>query len=115
MVSRALSLDSAQNGESVEPSRDAMCFVYILRCADQSFYVGLTQDLDARLKAHNDGRGAAYTFKRRPVSLVYSERYESDTQGLARERQLKRWSRSKKQALVAADLQRLKYLSTSRS
>ncbi|MEP6890282.1 MAG: GIY-YIG nuclease family protein [Nitrospirota bacterium] len=46
----------------------------MLRCADQSFYVGITQDLDARLKAHNDGRGTAYTFKRRPVSLVYSER-----------------------------------------
>ncbi|MEO7860837.1 MAG: GIY-YIG nuclease family protein [Nitrospirales bacterium] len=92
-----------------------MCFVYILRCADQSFYVGITQDLDARLKANNDGRGATYTFKRRPVSLVYSERYESDTRGLARERQLKRWSRSKKQALVSADLQKLKRLNTSRS
>jgi putative endonuclease len=90
-----------------------MCFVYILRCADESFYVGITQDLDARLKAHNDGRGATYTFKRRPVSLVYSERYESDTQGVARERQLKRWSHSKKQALMSANLQKLKYLSTS--
>jgi putative endonuclease len=92
-----------------------MCFVYILRCSDESFYVGTTQDLDARLKAHNDGRGAAYTFKRRPVSLVYWERYESNTQGVARERQLKRWSRSKKQALVSADLQKFKYLSRSRS
>lgn len=92
-----------------------MCIVYILRCSDESFYVGITQDLDARLKAHNDGQGAAYTFKRRPVSLVYWERYESNTQGVARERQLKRWSRSKKQALVSADLQKLKYLSRSRS
>ncbi len=92
-----------------------MCFVYILQCADQSFYVGITQDLDARLKAHNDGRGAVYTFKRRPVSLVYSEKCESDTRGLARERQLKRWSRSKKQALVSADLEKLKRLSRSHS
>ena len=114
MVPRALSLDSARDGESVEPSSDPMCFVYILRCADESFYVGITQDLDARLKAHNDGQGTAYTFKRRPVSLVYSERYESDTQGVARERQLKRWSRSKKQALVSGDLQKLKCLSKSR-
>jgi predicted GIY-YIG superfamily endonuclease len=112
MVSRALSLDSARDGESVEPSRDLMCFVYILRCADESFYVGITQDLDARLKAHN-GRGATYTFKRRPVSLVYSERYESDTQGVARERQLKRWSHSKKQTLISGDLQKLKRLSKS--
>ena len=90
-----------------------MCFVYILRCADESFYVGITQDLDARLKAHNDGRGATYTFKRRPVSLVYSERYELDTQVVARERQLKRWSHSKKQALISGDLQKLKRLSKS--
>lgn len=90
-----------------------MCFVYILRCADESFYVGITQDLDARLKAHNDGRGATYTFKRRPVSLVYSERYELDTQGVARERQLKRWSHSKKQALISGDLQKLKRPSKS--
>ena len=92
-----------------------MCFVYILRRSDQSFYVGITQDLDVRLKAHNDGRGAAYTFNRRPVSLVYWEKYESNTQEVARERQLKRWSRSKKQALVSADLKKLKHLSRSRS
>ena len=90
-----------------------MCFVYILRCADESFYVGITQDLDARLKAHNNGQGAAYTSKRRPVSLVYSERYELDTQRVARERQLERWSHSKKQALISGDLQKLKRLSKS--
>jgi len=101
MVSRAL-------------SRGPLCFVYILRCADERFYVGITQDLDARLKAHNDGQGAVYTFKRRPVSLVYSERYESDTQDVARERQLKWWSRPKKQARVSGDFKKLKCLSKSR-
>ena len=53
-----------------------MYYVYILRRADDSFYVGSAQDLDARLKAHNEGRGAAYTFKHRsPVRLVYSEAF----------------------------------------
>ena len=92
-----------------------MCFVYILRCADDSFYVGIAQDLDARLKAHNDGRGATYTFKRRPVRLVYSEQFDSNSESIKRERQLKRWSHSKKQALVSGDLQKLKRLSKSSS
>ena len=90
-----------------------MCFVYILHCADDSFYVGIAQDLDARLKAHNDGRGATYTFKRRPVHLVYSEQFDSNSEGIKRERQLKRWSHSKKQALISGDLQKLKRLSKS--
>ena len=83
--------------------------VYILRCADNSLYVGSAQDPDARLKAHNDGRGAAYTSKHRPVHLVYSE-----AEAVKRERQLKRWSREKKEALVAGDLVRLHQLSKRR-
>ena len=65
-------------------------YVYILRCADDSFYVGSAQDLDSRVKAHNDGRGAAYTFKHRPVHLVYSEAFDSEIRAVTRERQLKR-------------------------
>ncbi len=48
-------------------------YVYILRCSDDSFYVGSAQNLAARVKSHNDGQGAAYTFKHRPVHLVNSE------------------------------------------
>jgi putative endonuclease len=90
-------------------------YVYVLRCADSSLYVGSAQDLDARLKAHNDGRGAAYTFKHRPFHLVYSEVLDSEAAAVKRERQLKRWSRGKKEALVAGDLIRLKQLSKSHS
>jgi len=89
-------------------------YVYILRCAAESLYVGSAKNLDDRLKAHNDGRGAAYTFKHRPVRLVYSEAYPSERQSLARERQLKRWSRAKKKALIAGDLEHLKHLSKPR-
>ncbi|OGQ75590.1 MAG: hypothetical protein A3G94_01430 [Deltaproteobacteria bacterium RIFCSPLOWO2_12_FULL_60_16] len=92
-----------------------MYYVYILRCADDSFYVGSAQDLDARVKAHNAGRGAAYTFKHRPVSLVYSEALPSEDEAVRRERQLKRWTRAKKKALIAGDLGRLKHLSKRRS
>jgi len=86
-------------------------YVYILRCADGSFYVGSTDNLQARLKAHNNGRGAAYTFKHRPVRLVYSETFQSETDALKRERQVKRWSSGKKEALIQGDLKNLKHLS----
>ena len=64
---------------------------------------------------HGDGRGAAHTFKHRPFRLVYSERFPSRTDASARERQLKRWSRQKKAALIAGNLERLKRLSKRRS
>jgi len=91
-----------------------MHYVYILRCADDSFYLGSAQDLDSRVKAHNNGRGAAHTFKDRPVQLVYSEAFESETAAVIRERQLKHWSHGKKQALVEGNLRRLKRLSKRR-
>ncbi|MBI4487629.1 MAG: GIY-YIG nuclease family protein [Deltaproteobacteria bacterium] len=92
-----------------------MHYVYILRCADDSFYVGSAQDLDARVKTHNNGGGAAYTFKHRPVRLVYSEVFRSEDEALTRERQLKLWSRGKKEALIKRDPERLKHLSRRRS
>jgi putative endonuclease len=67
-----------------------MYFVYILRCADGSLYVGSAQNLDARVNAHNDGRGAAHIFKYGPVRLVYSEAFQSEAESVSRERQLKR-------------------------
>lgn len=91
-----------------------MHFVYILRCADDSFYVGSTQDLDSRVKAHNDGRGAAHTYKHHPVQLVCSESFDSETEAVVREHQLKHWSHNKKQALVDSDIKRLKNLSKRR-
>ena len=92
-----------------------MHYVYILRCADDSFYVGSAQDLDNRVKAHNDGRGAAHTFKHRPVHLVYSEVFDSEIVAITSERQLKRWSHEKKQALVEGNVERLKHVSKHRS
>jgi putative endonuclease len=89
--------------------------VYILHCADDSFYVGSARDLDARVEAHNEGRGAAHTFKHRPVRLVYSEAFGSETAAVTRERQLKRWSHGKKQALVEGRIERLKRLSKRRT
>ena len=88
-----------------------MFFVYILRCADNTFYVGHTDNLESRTKLHNAGFGADYTALRRPVTLVHSESFKTQTTALARERQLKRWSGKKKAALIAGDVAALKALS----
>ena len=77
-----------------------MHFVYILRCADGSFYTGYARDPKARLKMHNAGVGAKYTRGRRPVKLVYSEECESLSHALKREYELKQWTRAEKQDLV---------------
>jgi putative endonuclease len=88
-----------------------MAFVYILRCCDNSLYIGVTTDLELRLREHYEGVGASHTCKRRPVQLVYSERLESTRAARARERQLKGWTRIKKEALIAGDFRTLKGIS----
>jgi len=75
-------------------------YVYMLRCSDNSLYTGLTNDLDARLAAHNAGKGAKYTATRRPVNLVLHEPAESKNAALKRELQIKRWPKAKKEAFI---------------
>ena len=87
-----------------------MWFVYILRCADGSFYVGETGDLDLRFAEHNRGCAAAHTAQRRPVQLAYAESLDNRALCLKRERQLKRWTRAKKEALIAGNKDLLKSL-----
>ena len=94
--------------------RRLVTWVYILRCSDDSFYVGHTDDLAGRERTHNDGFGARCTAARRPVSLVYSEQFDSVEQAISRERQLKGWSAGKKQALLDGDLALLRQLSKRR-
>ena len=81
-----------------------MHFVYILRCADTSLYIGETHDISDRLATHNEGRGCAHTASRLPVELVYTEEHLNQPLARKREKQLKRWTRKKKEALVAGDL-----------
>lgn len=76
-----------------------MNYVYILRCADDTLYCRWTTELQARLTAHNSGRGAKYTRSRRPVELIYVEEYEDRHDALSREWHIKRMSREEKQRL----------------
>jgi predicted GIY-YIG superfamily endonuclease len=79
-------------------------YVYLLRCSDDSLYVGETSDVLTRERHHNEGRGGNYTAKRRPVQVVYAEEYSSREEALRRERQIKRWSSKKKELLVRGDV-----------
>ena len=73
---------------------------YILRCADGSLYTGWTNDLERRLRAHNGGTGGKYTRARRPVTLVYTEQFDTPREAMSREWHLKRLSRAEKLRLI---------------
>lgn len=76
---------------------------YILRCADQSLYVGITTDLEARLAKHNAGKGGAYTRSHRPVRMVWSESAASESAARKREAELKSWKKAKKEDFLKGD------------
>ena len=84
---------------------------YMLRCADGSYYVGHTDDLDRRMDEHRSSAVPGYTQRRTPVELVWSEAFPDREQAFAAERQVKGWSRAKKEALIAGDFDLLKLLS----
>ena len=74
--------------------------VYILECNDGTLYTGWTNDIDKRLKAHNDGKGAKYTKGRRPLKLVYLEELETKSEALKRENEIKKMTKDKKRQLI---------------
>ena len=87
-------------------------FVYILECSDDSYYTGMTSDLEKRILEHNTGKySEAYTFLRRPVKLKWIQQFVEPNLALAVEKQIKGWSRKKKQALINGDLEILNKLS----
>jgi len=89
---------------------------YYEACKDGSYYVGITNDMERRLWEHDNGYDpACYTFIRRPVVIKYFEHFTDVNQAIAREKQLKGWSRKKKQALFREDWAELKRLSKSSS
>jgi len=92
----------------------SMHSVYILQCADGSFYVGSTQDVSSRLEIHNSGNGPDFTARRLPVRLAYQESFATLDEAVRREKQLKGWSRAKKEALISSDLKLVSKLAACR-
>ena len=84
-----------------------MAWMDILECADGSYYVGSTKNLDWRIAQHQLGKGSRYTSERLPVELVYGEEYDRVVDAYAREKQVQNWSRAKRDALINGDVKAL--------
>ena len=91
-------------------------YVYILRCNDNSLYVGVTSNIERRVIEHNEGKYQdAYTYSKRPVALVFYENFTEPNQAIEFEKKIKKWSRTKKQALIDGDFDNLQSLSECRN
>ena len=84
-----------------------MPFVYMLHCADGSFYVGSARNLEARLDQHNSGKGSRYTSERMPLELVFIEEYDNIGDAYSREKQLQGWGRAKREKLIEQNYEAL--------
>lgn len=90
-------------------------YVYILKCNDNSFYTGVTNNLERRVIEHSLGENKkAYTYSRRPLELVWQEMFQYINEAIQREKQLKGWSRKKKEALVNSNFKELVKLSKNK-
>ncbi len=87
-------------------------FVYILECSDNTYYTGVTNNLERRLKEHQEGiNPEAYTNRRRPVELKWYEQFQYIDKAIAFEKKIKKWSKAKKQALIEGHFEKLPELS----
>ena len=83
-----------------------MHYTYMLKCKDGTYYIGYTNDLEKRVKAHNEGKGAKYTKGRGPVELIYYEEYEEKNIAMRREWEMKKLTRSQKEELCKSKKRR---------
>lgn len=92
-----------------------MNYTYILECSDGTLYTGWTNDIEKRIRVHNEGKGAKYTKNRRPVKLVHVEEFESKIDAMKREYEIKQMTRKKKELLIhkEAGVKKKRYRSTS--
>ncbi|MBR2618828.1 MAG: GIY-YIG nuclease family protein [Paludibacteraceae bacterium] len=82
---------------------ETKAYMYILLCADGSYYTGSTTNLDIRIAQHLSGEGSNYTRKHKPIKLLYTEEYDSIEDAFFREKQVQGWSRRKKEALICGE------------
>jgi len=90
-------------------------WVYILKCADSSYYTGHTDNLEKRIAEHQSGEMRGYTFNRRPIKLVFSQDFPTREEALESEHQIKGWSRKKKEALIRGDWAEMSRLARSKN
>ena len=97
-----MTLRSEATKGHLNPANMTIWFTYILECADGSYYVGITNDLDLRLAEHNSGQGARWTAQRRPVRLCYAEGHRDKSAARKREIVIKKWLREKRETLFSS-------------
>jgi type I restriction enzyme R subunit len=114
MSGGSTSSPTALNEIEISTVKNAKGYMYILECADGSFYTGSTKDLRLRMEQHKNGEGAEHTKNNLPVKLVYYETFERIDFAFNREKQIQKWSRAKKLALIHGDTEQLKELSKNR-
>lgn len=91
-------------------------YVYILKCSDDSYYTGFTNNIERRLAEHQSGKNPdCYTYFKRPVELVFGEYFLNPNDAIAFEKQVKGWSRAKKKALIERNWDRIKVLSNNKN
>lgn len=82
-------------------SKQHLYYVYILRCSDNTYYTGVTNDVVRRFNEHQEGKDSnSYTFKRKPVQLVFYTEFSNIEVAIEKEKQIKKWSKNKKEALI---------------
>ena len=90
-------------------------YVYILQCSDNSYYTGVTNNLNRRLNEHQEGLSkTSYTYNKRPIKLVFQQTFTDVNQAIAFEKQVKGWSRKKKEAIINNEWHELPRLSKNR-
>ena len=95
---------------------DKRLYVYIVNCKDDSFYTGVTNNVERRIVEHNSGLDKkSYTYSRRPVKLVYSQEFSGPNEAIRFEKQVKGWSRAKKEALIEGNFEKLVKLSNRKN
>jgi len=105
--------DSTRRAGAASNASTMSYFVYILKCANGTYYVGHSQSVSARYSRHRDGSGARHTAVNTPEQIAYSEEFDTELGAIRRERQIKRWARGKKQALIDGRMRDLRQLSRS--
>ena len=87
-------------------------YIYILKCVNNSYYIGITNNLERRMHEHNEGLNkTCYTYNKLPLILIYQTEFNNPIEAIAFEKQIKGWSRIKKEALINGDIELLKALS----
>ena len=85
-----------------------IAYIYILQCADNTYYTGVTTNLEKRLQQHQSGfHRDSYTYKRRPVTLAFQASFTNINHAIEKEKQIKKWSKAKKKALIDGDFELL--------